>query len=169
MWLTGSIYGAQWQHVSALAGWLLLGAPFLVGLARHVNVHELDDALASGVGQSVGRMRLALLTLSVALAGAAIAYAGAMAFVGLLAPHIAKKLASRSFPGLGAGIGADGRITGDGGRFDWAHGVLTAGSACRYFYLRAWDAFLYLFTASATLLRSQDYARECVANTYPPN
>ncbi|MGI8471889.1 FecCD family ABC transporter permease [Pectobacterium brasiliense] len=100
VWLTGSIYGAQWQHVSELAGWLLLGAPFLVGLARHVNVHELDDALACGVGQSVGRIRLALLTLSVALAGATIAYAGAMAFVGLLAPHIAKKLASRSFPGL---------------------------------------------------------------------
>ncbi|MFE8147297.1 iron ABC transporter permease [Brenneria goodwinii] len=100
VWLTGSVYGAQWQDVRSLAVWLAAILPFIVLLARHVNVHELDDDLALGVGLPVKAMRLALLSVSVALAGAAIAYAGAMAFVGLVAPHIAKRLVGRSFPGL---------------------------------------------------------------------
>ncbi|QTF08917.1 iron ABC transporter permease [Brenneria izadpanahii] len=100
VWLTGSVYGAQWQDVRSLAAWLAAILPFIVLLARHVNVHELDDDLALGVGLPVKAMRLALLSVSVALAGAAIAYAGAMAFVGLVAPHIAKRLVGRSFPGL---------------------------------------------------------------------
>ncbi|MEE3650179.1 MULTISPECIES: FecCD family ABC transporter permease [unclassified Brenneria] len=100
VWLTGSVYGAQWRDVYALAGWLAAILPVLALRARHVNVHELDDALAVGIGMPVGRIRLALLAVSVALAGAAVAYAGAVAFVGLIAPHIAKSLAGRGFPGL---------------------------------------------------------------------
>ncbi|MCV9878210.1 FecCD family ABC transporter permease [Brenneria izbisi] len=100
VWLTGSVYGAQWRDVGALACWLAVMMPFLVLLARHVNVHELDEGLAVGIGLPVERIRLALLTVSVALAGAAIAYVGGMAFVGLIAPHIAKSMVGRAFPGL---------------------------------------------------------------------
>nr|WP_113867351.1 iron ABC transporter permease [Brenneria salicis]NMN91963.1 iron complex transport system permease protein [Brenneria salicis ATCC 15712 = DSM 30166]RBP61266.1 iron complex transport system permease protein [Brenneria salicis ATCC 15712 = DSM 30166]RLM30274.1 iron ABC transporter permease [Brenneria salicis ATCC 15712 = DSM 30166] len=100
VWLTGSVYGAQWRDVSALACWLAAMMPFLVLLARHVNVHELDEGLAVGIGLPVERIRLALLAVSVALAGASIAYVGGMAFVGLIAPHIAKRMVGRAFPGL---------------------------------------------------------------------
>ncbi|MGM3173586.1 FecCD family ABC transporter permease [Dickeya lacustris] len=97
VWLTGSVYGASWQDARALAGWLVLLLPCLILLARQVQVQQLDDALAQGIGVRVQAVRLALLALSVALAGAAIACGGAMAFVGLIAPHIAKRLVPPGF------------------------------------------------------------------------
>ncbi|QZN97248.1 FecCD family ABC transporter permease [Symbiopectobacterium purcellii] len=86
IWLTGSVYGANWQDVTSLTGWLALVAPLLVLLARHVPI-------------ALERRRSALLLLSVALAGSAIAHAGAIGFVGLIAPHMAKRLVGRTFVG----------------------------------------------------------------------
>ncbi|WJM86191.1 iron ABC transporter permease [Dickeya chrysanthemi] len=102
VWLTGSVYGASWRETRELGGWLLLIVPWLVLLARQVRVQQLDDGLAQGIGVRVQWLRLALLLLSVALAGAAIAWGGAMAFVGLIAPHIAKRLVAPAFAGQAA-------------------------------------------------------------------
>lgn len=101
VWLTGSVYGASWPEPRALAGWLLAILPLLL-LARHVRVQQLDDGLAQGIGVRVQWLRAGLLLVSVALAGAAIAWGGAMAFVGLIAPHIAKRLVAPGFAGQAA-------------------------------------------------------------------
>ena len=53
--------------------------------------------MAIGVGLPVTSTRLLLMALSVGLAGAAIAHAGAMAFVGLVAPHIGRRLVGGGF------------------------------------------------------------------------
>ena len=97
IWLTGSVYGASWIEVKALLPWLLISWPLAFYLARRVNTQELGDQLATGLGISVQRLRLALLFLSVIMAAPAIAYAGAVGFVGLIAPHIARRLVARSF------------------------------------------------------------------------
>lgn len=102
VWLTGSVYGASWPEPRALAGWLLAILPLLLLLARHVRVQQLDDGLAQGIGVRVQWLRAGLLLVSVALAGAAIAWGGAMAFVGLIAPHIAKRLVAPGFAGQAA-------------------------------------------------------------------
>lgn len=100
IWLTGSIYGASWENVYTLLPWVLVFIPFALVYARNVNVQELGDDVAKGLGAPVQRHRLILLFVSVALAGAAVAVAGAIGFVGLIAPHIARKLAGPSFGGL---------------------------------------------------------------------
>ena len=97
IWLTGSVYGASWVEVNALLPWLLVSWPLAFYLARRVNTQELGDHLATGLGVSVQRLRLVLLFLSVIMAAPAIAYAGAVGFVGLIAPHIARRLVARSF------------------------------------------------------------------------
>ncbi|SHF01882.1 iron complex transport system permease protein [Marinomonas polaris DSM 16579] len=97
IWLTGSVYGASWVEVKALLPWLLISWPLAFYLARRVNTQELGDQLATGLGVPVQRLRLALLFLSVIMAAPAIAYAGAVGFVGLIAPHIARRLVARSF------------------------------------------------------------------------
>jgi len=110
VWLTGSVYGAHWSEPKALAGWLLAILPLLVLLARQVRVQQLDDALAQGIGVRVQWLRAGLLLVSVALAGAAVAWGGAIAFVGLIAPHIAKRLMPPGFAGqatMAALIGAN--------------------------------------------------------------
>lgn len=99
VWLTGSVYGASWPEPRALASWLVVVLPLLVLLARQVRVQQLDDDLAQGMGVRVQWLRAGLLLVSVALAGLAVAWGGAIAFVGLIAPHIAKRLVPPGFAG----------------------------------------------------------------------
>lgn len=97
IWLTGSIYGANWQDVQALLPWLLLSLPCALLFTRSINAQELGDNIATGLGISIQKLRMILVALSVLLAAPVVAYAGAVGFVGLIAPHIARRLVTRGF------------------------------------------------------------------------
>ncbi|GAA3411403.1 FecCD family ABC transporter permease [Paenibacillus hodogayensis] len=96
-WLTGSVYGANWEHVLTLLPWTALLLPLAFMMARQINVLQLGDEVATGAGSPVERSRLLLLLISVALAASAVAVAGGIGFVGLIAPHMARKLAGTNF------------------------------------------------------------------------
>lgn len=99
--MTGSIYGVSWvKDVWTLTPWVLILMPIALLLAREVNVQELGQEIAVGVGSAVQRNRFVLLMISVALAGAAVAIGGAISFIGLMAPHIARKLVGPAFGGV---------------------------------------------------------------------
>ncbi|MED4974838.1 FecCD family ABC transporter permease, partial [Geobacillus thermoleovorans] len=66
VWITGSVYGASWQHVSLMAPWVIGLLLVAILAARHVNVQELGDELAIGLGGAVERQRLGLVLLSTA-------------------------------------------------------------------------------------------------------
>ncbi|MFD1737718.1 FecCD family ABC transporter permease [Bacillus salitolerans] len=100
LWLTGSIYGANWQDVYSMLVWVVIFLPLALLFSRTINVKELGDDVASGLGVKVQLYRFFLLFISVALAGSAVAFAGGIGFVGLIAPHIARKLIGRSVQGL---------------------------------------------------------------------
>lgn len=97
IWLTGSVYGASWDNVYALLPWVAVLIPLAFVFSRHITVQELGDDVAIGLGAPVQRHRLLLLLISVALAGSAVAVGGAIGFVGLIAPHMAKKLVGSSY------------------------------------------------------------------------
>ncbi|ASA57820.1 FecCD family ABC transporter permease [Vibrio gazogenes] len=97
IWLTGSVYGASWDDVKALAVWVLVSLILSLFFARKINVQELGDQTAVGLGIQLQSTRVCLLFLSVVMAAPAIAYAGAVSFVGLIAPHIARRFVTRSF------------------------------------------------------------------------
>lgn len=99
-WLTGSLYGANWLDVYSLLPWLIVFIPLALLFSRIVNVKELGDDIAKGFGVKVQLYRFLLLFISVVLAGAAVAYAGGIGFIGLIAPHIARMLTRRLFAGL---------------------------------------------------------------------
>ncbi|OAH56965.1 MULTISPECIES: iron ABC transporter permease [Bacillaceae] len=100
LWLTGSLYGANWIDVYSMLPWFLLFIPITLLFSRTVNVAELGDDVAMGLGVKVELQRLLLLFISVVLAGSAVAFAGGIEFVGLIAPHIGRMIAGRSFGGL---------------------------------------------------------------------
>jgi iron complex transport system permease protein len=100
VWMTGSVYGASWSNVYTLLPWVLVLLPLTFLMARHVNVQQLGDDVATSVGGRVQWQRVVLLLLCVALAGSAVAVGGAIGFVGLLAPHIARQLVGPSFGGV---------------------------------------------------------------------
>jgi iron complex transport system permease protein len=80
--------------------WFLILTPLLLAFARKLNVQELGDDVSASLGHSVNKNRFLLLLISTALAGSAVAFTGAIGFVGLIGPHIARRLVGSSFGAL---------------------------------------------------------------------
>ncbi|MET3696942.1 iron complex transport system permease protein [Bacillus oleivorans] len=94
-WLAGSIWGTDWPFILALLPWLIILIPFTLLKAHQLNLLSLHEETAMGVGVSIGKERFMLLLTAVALAAAAVSVTGGIAFIGLMAPHIAKALVGR--------------------------------------------------------------------------
>ncbi|WIX31271.1 iron ABC transporter permease [Salinicola sp. JS01] len=92
VWLTGSVYGGNWSDVGWLAACFGVALVALMPLVRLALLAPLDDGLAVGIGVRVQWTRTLLILLAAGLAGIAVAWGGAMAFVGLVAPHVARLL-----------------------------------------------------------------------------
>ncbi|MDQ0198925.1 iron complex transport system permease protein [Neobacillus ginsengisoli] len=92
-WLVGNVWGRDWIHVIALLPWILILAPFSWIKSKTLNALSLGDDIASGIGVSVGKNRLLLLATAVGLSCASVAMAGGIGFIGLVAPHLARRLA----------------------------------------------------------------------------
>ncbi len=100
IWLAGSVYGRDWEHVQTITLWLAILLPITLVFARQLNTLGLGDDLARGLGLRVELQRVALLILSVALAAIAVSVAGTVGFVGLVAPHITRRLVGSTHEGL---------------------------------------------------------------------
>ncbi len=91
-WLAGNIWGTDWPFILALLPWLLVLVPFTLYKANRLNLLGMSEPVAIGVGVSLEKERVVLLLTAVALAASAVSVTGGIAFVGLMAPHIAKSL-----------------------------------------------------------------------------
>jgi iron complex transport system permease protein len=100
IWITGTVYGATWKNIAILAPWTILLLLISFVSARKLNIQELGDEIALGAGVLLQRQRVFLLLLSTALTGGAVAFAGGIGFVGLMAPHMARRLVGSSFGAL---------------------------------------------------------------------
>ncbi|MEO1348543.1 MAG: iron ABC transporter permease [Cyanobacteria bacterium J06635_15] len=100
VWLTGSVYGRSWAQLVALMPWLISFGVLSLVLSRELNALQLGDDVARSLGSRLEWQRGWLLLSSVALAGSAVATAGSIGFVGLMAPHIARQLVGPSHEGL---------------------------------------------------------------------
>ncbi|MGP4106640.1 FecCD family ABC transporter permease [Virgibacillus sp. L01] len=92
VWLSGDIWSANWLFVLALLPWILILVPYALHKANVLNVLNLGDDVAAGLGSKVEGDRRLLLLIAVALAGASVAAGGAIAFLGLVVPHIARRI-----------------------------------------------------------------------------
>ena len=108
VWLTGSLNGRSWDHVRPLVTALLVLVPVTLALARHLRVLDLGDDAARGLGTRVEGVRSGMLLAAVALAAIAVASAGPIGFVALVAPQIARRLVGGSSAALlpSAAVGA---------------------------------------------------------------
>ncbi|MCY7708617.1 iron ABC transporter permease [Bacillus safensis] len=91
-WLVGNVWGRDWIHVLALLPWIVCLVPLTLMQSNTLNALTLGDAVASSVGVRVQRKRLLLLTLAVGLASASVSMTGGIGFIGLVAPHLARRL-----------------------------------------------------------------------------
>ncbi|MEH2088589.1 FecCD family ABC transporter permease [Nostoc sp.] len=100
VWLAGSVYGRTWEQVFSLLPWLIVFVPMALTLARHLNALNLGDDVAKSLGSQVEWQRGLLVLVGVALAGAGVATAGNIGFIGLIAPHLGRQLVGGTHEGL---------------------------------------------------------------------
>ncbi|MDK8640632.1 iron ABC transporter permease [Niallia taxi] len=91
-WLVGNVWGRDWIHVIALLPWIVILTPFGFLQSRKLDAISLGDNTAVGLGVSVLRTRLSMLAIAVALSSASVAMVGGIGFIGLVAPHLARRL-----------------------------------------------------------------------------
>ena len=89
-WITGTLITAEISQAVFLAPCLLLLVAGAWAQASALDVLRLDDDSAAGLGMDLLRRRLLLLVTASGLVAVCVAVTGALPFVGLLAPHIAR-------------------------------------------------------------------------------
>lgn len=100
IWITGTVYGSTWKNVGALVPWITILVFISFIYARNINIQELGDEVATGLGGRVQKQRFVLMLLSTGLVGGSVAFAGGIGFVGLMAPHMARRLVGSAFGAL---------------------------------------------------------------------
>ncbi|HEY9456958.1 MAG TPA: iron chelate uptake ABC transporter family permease subunit [Gaiella sp.] len=109
VWLTGSLAHVDMTTVWEFLPWVLVLVPLCFAYSLKLDLLGLGDDLASGLGVSVERTRRTALLIAVLLASATVAVMGTIAFIGLIGPHIARRLVGSRHAVLlpaSAGIGA---------------------------------------------------------------
>lgn len=96
-WLVGNVWGRDWIHVLALLPWIFILTPYAWLKSKTLNALSLGDSVAAGLGVSVQKERLLLLATAVGLSCTSVSMAGGIGFIGLVAPHIARKLVGTTY------------------------------------------------------------------------
>jgi len=99
-WITGSIYGANWTHAILITVIFIVFTILSVIFIKDLNLHQLEDEVITVLGNNVHKSRLILLSISAGLTAGAVTIGGGISFVGLIAPHIARKLVNSKFENL---------------------------------------------------------------------
>lgn len=92
VWMSGALWARGWGDVAIAAPTLLPLIVLALLIAFRLDLIRLGDAHARGLGQNVRLERPLLLLLATALAAVSVAMVGALGFVGLMAPHLARQM-----------------------------------------------------------------------------
>ena len=91
-WMMGSVSAATWDQIGWLAFYVAVGGALLVGWARQIDILALGEDAAAGLGLEADRAAKRVYLVASLVAAATVAAAGLVGFVGLVVPHIARRL-----------------------------------------------------------------------------
>lgn len=91
-WLGGNIWGDTWPFVWMIITVLIITIPILLLKLDILNILNTHEHISTGLGIRINRERIVILIISVMLCASAVSICGSIAFVGLIAPHIARQL-----------------------------------------------------------------------------
>jgi iron complex transport system permease protein len=101
-WLLGSLSSVTWARALSIAPVVIVSAFVMHRMRWRLNILSLDDATAFSLGVWPGRERALLLTVAVAATASVVSIAGMVSWIGLIVPHLARRLvgaeSSRSLP-----------------------------------------------------------------------
>ncbi|MEN9621363.1 MAG: hypothetical protein RL499_1556 [Actinomycetota bacterium] len=99
-WQLGSLGGSRWDQVGLVAIVAAVGIALALVLARRYDLLALGERNARHLGVDVERLRLVSIVLVALLTGAAVAFTGIIAFVGLVVPHLIRMIIGPAHRGL---------------------------------------------------------------------
>lgn len=97
LWLNGSMSAKSWGNLSVLMPYSIIGLLLSILCIRAANLLLLGDSVAINLGAKINRMRMALSGIAVFLAGISVATVGVIGFVGLIVPHMGRKLVGADY------------------------------------------------------------------------
>jgi iron complex transport system permease protein len=98
-WLAGSMAGRGWRELETVAPYVTVGALLAVWAVTPLNALRIGELRARAVGVSVDRAQWIILAASSLLAASSVVLAGLVGFIGLIVPHLARRL-----------VGSDARV-----------------------------------------------------------
>jgi iron complex transport system permease protein len=91
-YLLGSLIGRNWEDVRLALPWIAIALPLAFMFGRPLNLLQLGDDIAEGLGLPVFRTRAIILVIAIALTASVVATCGPVGFIALLAPHMVRGL-----------------------------------------------------------------------------
>ncbi|EFR7203276.1 iron chelate uptake ABC transporter family permease subunit [Salmonella enterica] len=92
MWLTGSLWGRDWHFVYLAVPLLISFLPLSLRFCRDLDLLALGDARAATLGVSIVGIPFWCLLLAVAMTATGVAVCGPISFIGLVVPHMVRKI-----------------------------------------------------------------------------
>ncbi|WP_286190647.1 FecCD family ABC transporter permease [Fluviispira vulneris] len=96
-WLAGGLAGVTWEHLSQIFPWSFCALASAFIFSHFMNAYSLGDDIAKSLGLNLWKIRTILCVLIIILAGASVSVSGAIGFIGLIVPHIVRKLISDDY------------------------------------------------------------------------
>lgn len=97
MWMVGGLAARSWPHVEIILPYAVIGFILAVCGARYLNILQLGDYVAKGLGVNVELVRLVFTAIGALLAASAVSVAGLLGFVGLIVPHTVRLLTGSDY------------------------------------------------------------------------
>ncbi|MED1115149.1 iron ABC transporter permease [Bacillus paramycoides] len=91
-WYAGGVAGVKWDHLKFLVPIILITIVFATVLGGAISLISMGDDVATNLGVKTNRTRILGMIIVVILAGVSVSAVGSIGFVGLVIPHIARKL-----------------------------------------------------------------------------
>ena len=97
MWTAGGLIGTSWGQLQTITPVIIIGIFVALVLSRQLTLLSLNEEVAIGLGQNTLKIKVMLFIVIILLAGAAVALAGNLAFVGLMIPHIVRAIVGTDY------------------------------------------------------------------------
>jgi iron complex transport system permease protein len=97
MWTAGGLIGTSWGQLQIVVPFITVGILISLSLSRQLTILSLNEETAVGLGQKTTQIKVILFIIITILAGAAVALAGNIAFIGLMVPHVVRAIVGTDY------------------------------------------------------------------------
>lgn len=91
-WQMGSFAGQSWSNCGIIFALVVLGTLFLMHYGREMDLMTFGEEQAMSAGVELRKVKFILIASSALLTGSAVAFAGVIGFVDLIAPHVVRRI-----------------------------------------------------------------------------